>query len=247
MTKFSDKIAQVAEKKKSRVIVALDPDPSKHNVKQYAIKTIESVADHVCAVKVNFHLLLPLSSSEIAEVTKSAHNHQLLCIADMKLNDIENTNEVVVYHLAKMGFDAVIANPFMGTSTLASLVRKAHLLDMGVIALVYMSHADAAEGYGLESSAGPLYTVFLERAIRADADGIVIGAAQAEILREVVAKKKEFKVSLSVYSPGIGAQGGDARQAIENGSDYLIVGRSIINAKDPAAAAENIRLKSFSL
>ena len=52
--------------------------------------------------------------------------------------------------LIKMGFDAVIANPFIGRDALASLVQKAHKADAGIIALVCMSHPEAKEGFGLE-------------------------------------------------------------------------------------------------
>jgi orotidine-5'-phosphate decarboxylase len=42
---------------------------------------------------------------------------------------------------------------------------------------------------------------------------------------------------MKILSPGVGAQGGDARKAIEAGADFVIVGRSIYNAEDPYAAA----------
>ncbi|UVS67944.1 orotidine 5'-phosphate decarboxylase [Nitrososphaera viennensis] len=240
-------MAQLAGKKKSRIVVALDPAANKRNLKQFAIRTIDAVAGEACAVKFNFHLLLPLSSREIAEVTKRAHSRRLLCIADIKLNDIGDTNEVALEHLAKMGFDAAIANPFMGANTLASLAKKAHALGMGLIALVYMSHPDAADGYGLQAHGGMMmYRIFLDRAIKAYVDGIVVGATQADILNEISEKKKELKISLPVYSPGVGAQGGDARQAVKSGSDYLIIGRSIFQAKDQAAAARRFRLLAAS-
>jgi orotidine-5'-phosphate decarboxylase len=236
-------MAQLARKKKTRIIVALDPAAGKRNVKQFAKRTIDVVAGDACAVKFNFHLLLPLSSREVAEVTKRAHSRGLLCIADIKLNDIGDTNEVALEHLARMGFDAVIANPFMGANTLASLAKRARSLGMGVIALVYMSHPDARDGYGLQAHGDMMmYRIFLDRAIKARVDGIVVGATQTDILGEISGKKNELGISLPVYSPGVGAQGGDARQAVESGSDYLIIGRSIVQAKDPAAAVRGFRL-----
>jgi orotidine-5'-phosphate decarboxylase len=239
-------MAQLARKKKSRIVVALDPAANKRSLKQFAIRTIDAVAGDACAVKMNFHLLLPLSSREISEITKRAHSRRLLCIADIKLNDIGDTNEVALEHLARMGFDAVIANPFMGANTLALLANKARALGMGVIALVYMSHPDAADGYGLQAYGDMMYRIFLDRAIKAKVDGIVVGATQTDILEEVSEKKKELQISLPVYSPGVGAQGGDARQAVESGSDYLIIGRSIVQAKDQAVAARWFRLLAAS-
>jgi orotidine-5'-phosphate decarboxylase len=243
------RMAQAARKKKSRIILAIDPRPDVKDLKTFAKKTIGAVAGHVCAVKVNFHLLLPLGTGDMWEIAKFAHSHGLLLIADIKLNDIDSTNEAAVEHLARMGFDAVIANPFMGSATLSSLVEKARARGMGVIALVYMSHPDAGEGYGMQTGDGvAFYRAFLDRAIRAQADGVVVGATQAGILREVAGALASMtttsgggKDRLAIYSPGVGAQGGDAAQAVRDGSDYLIVGRSIVEADDPSAAARSLR------
>jgi orotidine-5'-phosphate decarboxylase len=43
-----------------------------------------------------------------------------------------------------------------------------------------------------------------------------------------------------ILTPGVGAQGGSASAAIEAGADYVIVGRSIYEADDPAAVARSI-------
>ncbi len=245
---FRDRMAGSASDKKSRIVLALDPPADTAFLLEFAEKMISSVQDHVCAVKINFHLLLPLSGSELAGINRHAHSCGLQSIADLKLNDIESTNDVAIDHLVnKMGFDAIIANPFMGISSLASLVHQAHRIDAGVIALVYMSHPGAKEGFGLEVLRGRakrgLYKIFLDRAARASADGVVVGATQLKILREVARYKRE----IPVYSPGVGAQGGDAERAIRSGASYLIIGRSIAQSSDPARTAREIQAKISSL
>lgn len=238
---FRERIAKAAAAKKSPIVLALDPPAGRRGAAGFAAKSIPAVERHVCAIKMNFHLVLPLSGAEIARLNRLAHLYGLQSIADIKLNDIENTNEVAVDHLARMGFDAVIANPFIGKAGMSALVHKAHGLGMGVIALVYMSHPGAKEGYGLEvAGQGGLYRKFLERAENAGADGIVVGATQLDILKQVSSQ-------LPVYSPGVGAQGGDAEQAIKNGARYLIVGRSIVEAKQPAKAAKEIQDRILSV
>lgn len=237
---FRERIAKAAAANKSPIVLALDPPASRRGLAKFAEKTIRAAGQHVCAIKINFHLILPLSAAEISRINRLAHSYGLQSIADIKLNDIENTNDVAVDHLVKMGFDAVIANPFIGKGALAALVQKAHRLNAGVIALVYMSHPGAKEGYGLGVAGRGLYRTFLERAEEAGVDGIVVGATQPDILRQVAGR------SLPVYSPGVGTQGGDAMQAIKNGSDYLIIGRSIVEARQPAKAAKGIK-ESISL
>jgi orotidine-5'-phosphate decarboxylase len=237
---FRERISLAAEQNKSRVILALDTPASSPDPLKLAKEMISAVHENICAIKINFHLILPLSGSEIADVNRLAHSFGLQSIADIKLNDIENTNDVVVDHLAgRMGFDAVIANPFIGQAALASLVAKARTRGAGVIALVYMSNPGAAEGFGLAvaSKKKKLYRIFLERASRADADGVVVGATRPAIIKEIAKENPEIKI----YSPGVGSQGGDLERAIRNGSGYLIVGRSIMEAKDPARTAREIK------
>jgi orotidine-5'-phosphate decarboxylase len=238
---FFQRIAAAAIEKKSPIVLALDPIPrGNQRLPELAAKTICEVEHHVCAVKMNFHIILPLSASKILRINKLAHSFGLQSIADIKLNDIETTNAVAVDHLIKMGFDAAIASPFIGRDTLASLVQKAHKADAGIIALVYMSHPEAKEGFGLKIQGRGLYEMFFERAETAGVDGIVVGATQDQILKEVAGR-------LPVYSPGVGAQGGDAGQAIRNGADYLIIGRSIVEAKQPAKVAGEIQSRILSI
>jgi len=52
--------------------------------------------------------------------------------------------------------------------------------------------------------------------------------------------KKITGKKLDIYSPGIGTQGGDAKQAVTNGCDFLIVGRTILNSKDPVYTAKQL-------
>jgi orotidine-5'-phosphate decarboxylase len=162
------------------------------------------------------------------------HSHGLQSIADIKLNDIGNTNQVTIHHLNKMGFDSVIVNPIIGQKQLSSLVEFTHKIGMGVISLVYMSHESAKEGYGLstiqskkQGTVGALFEIFLKYAITSKVDGIVVGATLPRILKYISSIS-----SIPIYSPGIGTQGGNAKSALLSGSDYLIIGRSILNSKN---------------
>ncbi|MDQ4050218.1 MAG: orotidine-5'-phosphate decarboxylase [Thermoproteota archaeon] len=243
MTKpFFERIAAAAIEKKSPIVLALDTRPQDNQrLPELASKIIDTVQRHICAIKMNFHIILPLSASEIFQINKLAHSFGLQSIADIKLNDIETTNDIAVEQLIKMGFDAIIANPFIGKNALASLVQKAHKKDAGIIALVYMSHPEAREGFGLKIHGRGLYKTFFERAETANADGIIVGATQDEILKEVGGR-------LPIYSPGVGAQGGDPERVIRNGADYLIIGRSIIEAKQPVEVAREMQDRiSFSI
>jgi orotidine-5'-phosphate decarboxylase len=51
---------------------------------------------------------------------------------------------------------------------------------------------------------------------------------------------REIVGDLKIISPGVGAQGGKASDALRFGADFVIVGRTIYEAPDPREAAENL-------
>jgi orotidine-5'-phosphate decarboxylase len=206
---------------------------------------ISLLQHHICGIKMNFHLILPLSFSEISEINRLAHHYGLVSIADLKLNDIKSTNEIAIEYLSMMKFDAVIVNPFMGNEELRLASKLAHKINFGIIALVYMSHPGAEEGFGINVIAKKqvsasdkvtqMYKIFFNYASKSHVDGIIIGASQDKILKELSSQKK-----LPIYSPGLGKQGGEISKAAKNGTDFFIIGRSIIESKDPLQVVINI-------
>ena len=151
---YQSRIITSSKEKKSPIVLALDfyLENFNNNNKDLFKKCKEIISitgSQICAIKINFHLLLSLSNIQILELNYLAHKLNLQVIADIKLNDIGNTNIVTVNRLQKIGFDAVIVNPFIGITEMKSLVSYAHSINFGIISLVYMSHPASFEGYGL--------------------------------------------------------------------------------------------------
>ena len=244
MLTFKTRLSQIA-KTNGKVILANDYDPSVKNLETKTISNIKKLHPYLCAVKLNFHLLLPLSSKQVLNINKAAHRYGLQTIADIKLNDIGNTNRVTTENLWKMGFDAVIANPIMGLDSLKNLVKSAHKNGKGVITLCHMSAPEAKLSYDMEvkmRKKQQLYQLFLDWALEAKVDGIVVGATFPKII-QYCSKKAGRK--LSIFSPGVGTQGGNASEVISSGTNYLIVGRTILNAKKPDDVAKELQLDSL--
>jgi len=244
MATFKTRLSQIA-KTNGKVILANDYDQSVKNLETKTIQNIKKLHPFLCGIKLNFHLLLPLSSKEIIKINKTAHQYGLQTIADIKLNDIGNTNRVTTEHLWNLGFDAVIANPIMGLDSLKNLVKSAHKNQKGVITLCHMSAPEAKLSYDMEVKMGKkqqLYQLFLDWALTAKVDGIVVGATFPKIIQ--YCSKKAGK-NLSIYSPGVGTQGGSANEVISSGTNYLIVGRTILNSKNPITIAKELQLQSF--
>lgn len=240
MASFKTRIKKLSSDK-SPLILANDYESDTANIESKTIKNIKALSPYLCAIKFNFHLLLPLGQKQITRITKLAHDHHLQTIADIKLNDIGNTNDVTAQTLWNLGFDSVIVNPMMGPGNLEKIIKHAHKNQNGVISLCHMSSPEAQLTYELQvqlkSKKTILYHLFLEWATSLGADGIVVGATFPEIVQFC---KKKSKGKVNIYSPGIGTQGGDIQKTIQSGSDYLIVGRTILNSKDPRETAKSL-------
>ena len=244
MATFKTRLRQIS-KSNGKVILANDYNSSEKNLQNKTIQNIKKLNPYLCGIKLNFHLLLPLSSKEIIKINKTAHDYGLQTIADIKLNDIGNTNRVTTEHLWNLGFDAVIANPIMGLDSLKNLVKSSHKEQNGVITLCHMSAPEAKLSYDMEVKMGKkqqLYQLFLNWALTAKVDGIVVGATFPKIIQYC---SKQAGKNLSIFSPGVGTQGGNASEVMSSGSDYLIVGRTILNAKNPIEVAKELHSQSI--
>ena len=66
------------------------------NIESKTLRNIKLLNNYLCGIKINFHLLLQLDKKQISKINKTAHDCGLQCIADIKLNDIGNTNFITL-------------------------------------------------------------------------------------------------------------------------------------------------------
>src|SRR6267143_5674396 len=243
MTDFRKRM-KASSSDKSLVILANDLDENRvDKLESRTMTNIKNLNKYLCAIKLNFHMILPLGKKSLEKINQAAHDMGLQTIADIKLNDIGNTNKIAVERLWECGFDAVIVNPIMGPENLQNLIESAHRNDHGIITLVHMSHPGAKSGYGLivlqpNKKILKINELFLEWSCSMKADGIIVGATVPQIIKSCY---KKAKGRCEIYSPGVGIQGGDPRDAIKSGADYLIIGRTILNAKNPILEAKKLQ------
>jgi orotidine-5'-phosphate decarboxylase len=162
---------------------------------------------------------------------------------DMKLHDIGNTVARGVESVARMGAKFLTVHAYPQTMHAAVDARAGSgLRILAVTVLTSYDDADlAAAGYDFT-----VPELVAERAAQArdtGIDGLVCSAEEAANLRAIVGE------DMLLVTPGIrpaGADAGDQKRimtptaAIKAGADYLVVGRPIIAAPDPKAAAEAI-------
>lgn len=241
---------KTAQAKGSNIILALDfpfeKPENRESLFRKAESVLEAVHSYICAVKINHHLVLPLGLfNGTQKLVDKAHGLGLAAIMDCKANDIGSTNQVIAEYYYAAGFDALIANPFVGWEEgIKPIFDVAQRLGRGIILLAYMSHKGASEGYGqtvIDPETGkktPQYILFANKALAWEADGVVVGATYPEKIRGI---RQVLGGKIPIYSPGIGVQGGEIKAALEAGARYLIVGRAIAQAPNPAETAKTIR------
>ena len=218
---------------RDRLIVALDlPGVAA------AEAMIARLGDSVTFYKIGYQLAyaggLPLVR-QLASAGKKV-------FVDLKLHDIGNTVARGVESVARLGATFLTVHAYPQTMKAAVEARAGS--DLKILAVTVLTSYDDAD----LAAAGYDFTVpelVAERAAQArdiGVDGLVCSAEEAARIRPIVG-------TLSLVTPGIrpaGADAGDQKRvmtparAIAAGANYLVVGRPIVEASDPRAAARAI-------
>ena len=203
--------------KRTRLILALDVTS-----RQDAQRVVSAVKDQVDAIKINWPLILAAGPEIIREMSRFKD-----VICDLKTADIPNTNRLIVEQAMAQGASAVICHGFVGEDSVRACVDASK---GQVFVVTEMSHP------GGKQFTAPVADRLAALAKSAGARGIVAPATRPE---RIVALRKIID-NLEIVSPGVGAQGGKASDAIRAGADYIIVGRAIYESTDPEAAAKKL-------
>ena len=219
---------------RERLIVALDV-PSVAAAEAMVARLGETVAFY----KIGYQLAFA-GGIDFARVLASAGKQVFL---DLKLHDIGNTVARGVESVAKLGATFLTVHAYPQTMHAAVDARRGTSLRvLAVTVLTSYDDADlAAAGY--DFTVPELVAERAEQARDVGIDGLVCSAAEAEMLRPMLG------LGMVLVTPGIrpgDSDKGDQKRvmtpsaAIEAGADYLVVGRPVIAASDPQAAAQAI-------
>ena len=158
---------------------------------------------------------------------------------DLKLHDIPETVRRAVANLRGRGVTFLTVHADRGVME-AAVKEKGDIKVLAVTVLTSTSQADLA-GQGYTGKLEDLVIARARGAMETGCDGVITSGL------EVAGIKKQFGAKLLAVTPGIRPAGGDVgdqkrvvdvAQAFRNGADYIVVGRPIRDARDPAAAAE---------
>jgi orotidine-5'-phosphate decarboxylase len=220
---------------RDRLIVALDlPSVAK------AEAMIARLGDSVTFYKIGYQLAfaggLPLVR-QLAGAGKKV-------FVDLKLHDIGNTVARGVENVAALGATFLTVHAYPQTMKAAVEARAgSELRILAVTVLTSYDDGDLhAAGYRLGVS--DLVEARAQQAQVLGVDGLVCSPEEAAALHKVVGHQ------MTLVTPGIrpsGSSAGDQKRimtpsrAISAGADYLVVGRPVMEAADPKAAAEAIQ------
>jgi orotidine-5'-phosphate decarboxylase len=227
MSAFCLALARAWEKNDSLLCVGLDPEIERFPphiaaapspIFQFNKAIIDSTRDLVCAYKPQFaHYAAYEAEAQLERTIEYVHRTcpGIPVILDGKRGDVGNTAErYAIEAFERYGADAVTVNPYLGGDSLEPFLRHA---DKGVVILCRTSNPGARDLQDLEVGARRLYHVVAElAATRWNGRGncaLVVGATYPRELAEV----RRIVGEMPLLLPGVGAQGADVAQAVENG------------------------------
>jgi orotidine-5'-phosphate decarboxylase len=239
-----EKLAEATDRHGSVLCVGLDVDPRQAPaelvgrdgwVERFCLGIVEATADLVCAFKPNLAFFEALGEDGYRGLRRTLDGlpNDVVSIGDAKRGDIGSTAAAYARALFEVwGFDAATVNPLLGPDTLEPfLAYREH----GIFVLCKTSNPGSGVLQDVpvpwDGATVPLYEAIARQVAALDAAGgaeatgrvgLVVGATYPAQLAEIRAVAPE----LPILVPGIGAQQGDVRAAVEAGLDAR--GRGIV-------------------
>jgi orotidine-5'-phosphate decarboxylase len=226
-----------------QLVVALDvPDPAR------SAALVERLAPLGVIFKIGYEAYYGHGQS----IKNALRSHGASYALDLKLHDIPRTVEAAVHAIVEPGVQLITVHALGGAAMLEAAVQAAHeqaataSMPVPDVYAVTVLTSLAVEDLGeLGLSGGPGENAIRLAALARDARcaGVVCS------VREVPDLKAFFGTEFGTFCPGIrpaGSAHGDQkraatpREAREAGADYVVVGRPIVDDRDPVGAARAI-------
>ncbi|MEK9498658.1 orotidine-5'-phosphate decarboxylase [Photorhabdus sp. P32] len=223
----------------SPVIVALDYDNQ-----DAALAFADNIDPRDCRLKVGKEMF----TLHGPQFVKLLHQRGFEVFLDLKFHDIPNTTARAVAAAAEMGVWMVNVHASGGARMM--MAAKEALLPYGhnaplliaVTVLTSMERSDL-QGIGIDMAPAQQAERLAKLTQACGLDGVVCSAHEAQQLKKVCGQ------NFQLVTPGIrptGSEAGDQRrimtpeQAVLAGVDYMVIGRPITRAADPAATLRQI-------
>jgi orotidine-5'-phosphate decarboxylase len=223
---------------KSKLIVALDvPD------RAAALKAIDRLSGHVGYFKLGMEIF----TREGPRLVEEIKNRGEKIFLDLKFHDIPNTVRGAVRSACQIGVQMLTVHASGGPAMLVAACEEAQAseskpLVLAVTALTSLSQNDV-QNLGVSGSIEQWVERLAALAHSTGIRGLVASTKELPMLR------KRFQGEMKLVIPGIRPAGAALQdqsraatpaEAIRDGADFIVVGRPILQAPDPAKAADTI-------
>ncbi len=225
---------------KAELIVALDVSSVEE-----AVAKVRAIGEPVSFYKIG----LELFSATGPEVVKAVKAEGKRVFLDLKLHDIPRTVERAVRSCAGLGVDLLTIHASGGKAMIQAAKKAA--LEFGekapkILAVTMLTSLDNSdlEDLGIGRAVADQVAALGRLACGNGADGIVCSPMEVAKMRELLGD------DALLVTPGVrpaGSSVGDQKRvatpadAVRDGSSHLVVGRPILEAADPHAAAVAVR------
>ncbi len=225
----------------AELIVALDV-----NNRQEAVEKVQAIGDSVGFYKIG----LELFTAEGPDVVKAVKDLGKRIFLDLKFHDIPRTVERAVKSGAKLGVDLMTIHSVGGKAMIKAAADAAAEFGangpkiLTVTVLTSLDQTDLADVGIVNRTPADQVLEMAKFATENGAHGLVCSP------KEVGTLSKMLKTGTLFITPGVRPQGaavGDQKrvatpaEAVRDGATHLVVGRPILAADDPIAAAKAIR------
>jgi orotidine-5'-phosphate decarboxylase len=221
---------------KNLLIVALD-----YPSRQPALELAEQLAGQVVWYKVGLELYLAEGRSFVEELRRRG----LRVFLDLKLHDIPNTVAGAVRSAAASGAELLTVHTLGGPAMLSAAAEAVEGTGARLLGVTVLTSMDSAQLQAIGVAQSPTAQVesLARMGLAAGLKGFVCSPQEVARLREITGS------GTTLVTPGIrpaGSAVGDQKRvatpaaALRDGACFLVVGRPITQASDPAKAAEAI-------
>ncbi|WP_019120617.1 orotidine-5'-phosphate decarboxylase [Brevibacillus massiliensis] len=223
---------------RDRIILALDFSSGEE-----IERCLAQLGEEVRYVKVGMELFYAAGPGIVSQLKERG----LKVFVDLKVHDIPNTAKGAMKSLARLGADMVNVHVAGGTAMMeaaregleAGVPGGARPLLIGVTMLTSTSQQVMNQELGIPGELEAAVVHYAALAKRAGLDGVVASPLEVPLIKQAAG------AAFYTVTPGIRPAGGDRgdqtrvttpADAFGRGSDFIVVGRAITQAKEPLAA-----------
>ncbi len=219
---------------RDRLMFALDVPSSAE-----ADRLLDQLQGHLTFVKVG----LELYTAAGPEMVKRIVERGMRVFLDLKFLDIEETVRRATNRVAAMGVEFLTVHANRKALLAAAQGREGSSLKLLAVTVLTNFDGNDLREMGIQRTVQDLVTARAVLAAEAGCDGVVASGEEAKALRQNVGPQ------FTIVTPGVRPAGkgvdDHARattptQTIAAGADYLVIGRPIRDAADPAATVASI-------